>query len=301
MANTTYAFTKATAITDYMPAFRTNAEKQSWDWGQLVTKKKTSRATEQVFSYTGLPVPRQTGELQDIYYADMAELDATTYTVSKYTLATIFSHELLKDNIHLPDLMKEAGAAMGESHSFIRDVAAAQTYNRAFNSSYPLYDGVELCGEHTMNDGTTFDNDLTAASITFDNVWLAVNHFETTLVNHNGLFLRDTPKFLIYHPSKEKEVRAILESQLEPDTADNNKNTLKSYSLKAVPCRHLTTSNNWFIAGSRWPSSVLWFDREKVSVAMEDDFDRMGTKIRSYQRFTLGPKEFVYIVGNPGA
>ena len=301
MANTTYSLVKATALTDYMPAFRTNSDVQTWDWDKLVTKKKTNRATEQIFSYTGLPVPRATGQLQDIYYADMSELDATTFTVAKYTLATMFSHEILKDNIHLPDLMKEAGTFMGESHSFIRDIAAAQTYNRAFNSSYTMYDGVELCGAHTMKDGTAFTNELTAASITFDNLWLMLNHFETTLVNHNGLYLRDTPKYLIYHPSQEKNVRAILESDLEPGTTANDKNTVRSYGLVKIPCRHLTTSTNWFIAGSKWPASVYWFDREKVSVAMEDDFDRMGTKIRSYQRFALGPKEYVYLCGNQGA
>jgi hypothetical protein len=239
--------------------------------------------------------------LDTIYYADMAELAATTFTVKKYTLATIFSHELLKDNQHLPDLMKEAGQSMGDSHSFIRDVASASVFNRAFNSSYTMYDGVELCGSHTMKDGTTLTNELTAASLTFDNVWLMINYFETSLISHAGLYLRDTPKYIIYHPSKEKEVSAILESTNEPGVADNDKNTLRSYNLKKIPCRFLSTSSNWFIAGSRFKSSWLWFNREGVSSAMEDDFDVMATKLRTHQRFAHGVKEFVYIVGNQGA
>jgi len=301
MANTTYSLAKAVALTDYQPAFCSAEQYQDWNWGQLVTKKTTNRATEQVFSYTGLPVARQTGQLQDVYYASMAELAATTWTISKFTLATLFSYELMEDNQHLPDLMKQAGSAMGESHAFARDVANAALYNRAFNSSYTMYDGVELCGSHTMHDGTAYSNKLTAASISYDSLWLMLNHFETDLISHSGIYLRDKPKFLIYHPSKEKQVRAILESTLEPGTADNDKNTIKSYGLTPVPCRHLTTSTNWFVAGSRWPSSVWFFTSDSVKRATKDDFDRMGMKIRTHQRFAVGAKEFIYIVGNEGA
>lgn len=300
MANTTYAFTKAVSITDYMPAFKSTENKYTWDWKKLVTTRKTNRATEQVFSYATLPVARETSELEPVYYADMAELSSTTFTVAKYTLATMFSHELLQDNQHLPDLMKEAGESMGESHSYIRDVAIASTYNRAFNSSYPMYDGVELCGTHYMNDGTEVDNDLTGASISFDNIWLMLNYFETSMYSHAGIAIRDTPKYIIYHPIQEQNIRAVLESELEPGVADNDKNTVKSYGLIPVSCRHLTTDTHWFIAGSKWPKCHIYMPREGVKTATEDDIQRMGTHFVSWQRFAHGPKEFLYIVGNPG-
>jgi len=302
MANTTFAFAKSIALTQYMKPFRSDSALQTWAWDKLVTKKTTKRATEQIYSTAGLPVPRQTKELDTIYYADMAELAATTFTVNKFSLATMFSHELIEDNLHLPDLMKDAGSSMGSSHSFIRDQAVAAIFNRAFNSSYTMYDGVELCGEHTMNDGTAFDNDLTPASLSFDTVWSAVSHFQTSLVSHAGLYLYDTPKYLVYHPSKEKEVRTILRTTNgEPDSEANNANTLLDYNLVPVPCRFLTTSTYWFLAGNRFKNDFLFFTREGVKTSMEDDFDRMAVKIRTYQRFALGVREFLYIVGNPGA
>jgi hypothetical protein len=284
-----------------MPAFRQKNDLYSFDWGKVSTSKSTNRATEQVFSYAGLPVARKTNELEPIYYADMAELAATTFTVAKYTLSTMFSHELLKDNQHLPDLMKEAGATAGESQSYIRDQVVAAIFNRAFNSSYTMYDGVELCGSHTMNDGTTYDNDLTPASITFDNVWSMINHFETAPYSHSGLMLTDTPEYLIYHPSKEKEVQAILQSTQEPGTADNDKNTIQNYNLKPLSCRHLSTTTNWFIAGSKFKNDFLFFNREAVQTDTDDDFDRMAVKFRSFQRFAVGVRDFLWLVGNPGA
>jgi hypothetical protein len=284
-----------------MPAFKTKSELQYWDWNKIVTKKPTKRATEQVFSWAGLGVARETNELQDIYYRDLSELAATTFTVGKFTLATMFSHEFLQDNLHLPELLKEAGEEMGDGHRYIRDQAVAQVFNRAFNSSFTMYDGVELCGTHTLKSGDTLDNDLAPASISFDNVWLMLDYFSTTMLSQDGLNLRDTPKYLLYHPVKEKLVRAVLQSELEPGTADNDKNTVKSFNLVPIPCRFLSTDTNWFIMGEKFPNDFCFFTREKPQTAMQDDFDRMGTKCRSYQRFALGVKEFIRIVGNPGA
>ena len=301
MANTTYSHAKSVARTMYQPVFRQKQVEQLWDYGKIVSMHTTQRATEEVYSQSGLPAASQTGELEPIYYADMHELGSTTFTVNKYTIATMFSHELIKDNIHLPDILKEAGAASGESMAFIKAQAIAAILNRAFNSSYPMYDGVELCGTHTLKSGDSFDNDLTPASLTFDNVWSAINHFETALLSQSGLYLKDTPKYLVYHPSKEKEVQAILQSNLEPGTADNDKNTIRNYNLVPVSCRYLTTSTNWFLASERFKQDYQFWSREKPRTDTEDDFDRMGIKFRNYTRFAVGVRDFIRVVGNPGA
>jgi hypothetical protein len=197
--------------------------------------------------------------------------------------------------------MKEAGSFMGDSHSFVRDISAATPFNRAFNSSYPLWDDTELCGAHTTHSGDTFTNELTAASIGPDSIWLMVNHFETSMLNQQGQYVRDTPKYIIAHPSKRKLVEVALESSLESGTMDNDKNVLKGRGLIPIYCRYLTTSTNWFIAGSKFKSDALWFTREGVTTAMEDDFDLMGSKIRTHQRYAYGIRDHSHIVGNQGA
>lgn len=302
MANTQFSFTKAIALTQYMKAFRIGEGVQGWEWEKVYTRKKTDKATEQVFSYNGLPVARLTGELEPVYYADMSENAATTFTVQKFTLASIVSRELQMNNLHLPDFMKELGSSAGESQQYVRNVSAAAAFNRAFSSSYTLWDGVELCGTHTLKDGTSFDNDLTPASLTFDNLWLAVNAFETTIQSHAGLYLVDKPKYLIYHPSKEKEVRALLKTtEGQPGTANNDYNSLRDYNLEPIPCRFLTTSTYWFVLGSKAKRDFIWLDREGVKTEMEDDFDLMASKVRSSQFYAVGVRDFNYAFGNPGA
>jgi hypothetical protein len=301
MANTRYSLAKAVARIEYQPAFRQKSEEQLWPYDKICGMKSTKAASEIVFGYSGLAAANQTGELEPIFYTDMHELDSTTFTVNKYTLATMFSHEAMKDNLHLPELLGEAGTMMGESMAYIKAQAIAAPLNRAFNSNYAMYDGVELCGTHTLKSGDSFDNDLTPASLTFDNLWLAINHFETSLLQQSGLYLKDTPKYLVYHPSKEKEVQAILQSQLEPGTANNDKNTIKNYNLVPVSCRFLSTSTNWFLASEKFKSDLLFWDREKPNTQNEEDFDRMGLKVRNFCRFAVGVRDFLRIVGNPGA
>lgn len=296
---TTFEFAKSVALTDYMKPFRQAKEQVSWPWEKIVTKKSTKRATEQVFSYTGLPPASLTGELEPIYYASNAELAATTFTVTKKTIASMFSHEFIEDSWHLPDVLADCGKMSGESQSYIRDQAVAAILYGAFATT-TTYDSSYLCDSHTMKDGGTYDNDLGPSNITFDNLWAMINHFETAPVTHAGLYLRDVPKYLIYHPSKEKEVRAVLQSTQKPGGADNDDNTIQDYNLVKIPCRFLTTSTHWFIAGSRFKDDFLFFTRESAKTAMEDDFDRMGVKFRSHQRFAVGVRDFLWIVGNPG-
>ena len=303
MPSTTYSLAKAVSITDYMPAFRQSEKLQLWDWQKLFTEKSTNRATEQVFSWNGLPVARRTGELEPIYYADISENAATTFTVRKYTLSTMMSHEAIKDNQHLPELMKEAGSCAGESQEYIRAESMASVFNNAFTAGATAgYDSAALCSTHTLKNGQSYNNALTAASLTFNNLWLAINHFETAPYSHSGLYLKDTPKYLLYHPSKEKEVRALLRTtEGQPGTANNDLNSIRDYKLEPISCRFLSTSTNWFVLGAKAKKDLIYLKREAVSTASEDDFDRMAVKFRSYQRYAFGFRDFTWILGNPGA
>jgi hypothetical protein len=302
MASTTYSLAKAIALTDYMPAFRASQDLQLWDWQKIFTTKSTSRATEQVFSYAGLPSARRTGELEPVYYADIAENAATTFTVYKYSLASMFSREALEDNQHLPELMREAGTCAGEGQSYVHAESLASVFNDAFTAAKGSYDALALCSTHTMKDGTSYDNALTAASLTFDNLWTAINHFETTLVSHSGLYLKDKVSTLLYHPSKEKEVRALLNTtEGQPGTADNDYNSLRDYKITPVSCRFLSSSTAWFLLGSKAKKDFIYLKRAGVKTEMEDDFDREATKIKSTQRYAFGFKDFIYLCGNPGA
>lgn len=301
MANTTHAFTKAISRQVFQPPFRVAADQYSWPWEKITTVKTSSAATESTFSFNGLGYARQTGELEPVFYNDMSENASTTWTHAKYTLGTMFSQELMEDSQYI-SFVKEAGQAIGEGQAYMVEYTVATVLNRAFNSSYTLWDGSELCASsHTTFSGDSVDNDLTAASLDFDTLWSAISHFETTLVTQDGLPITDKPKFLIYHPSQEKDVIKLLKtSSGQPDTPDHSVNSLTLYGLIPVSCRHLT-STYWFVAGSKFPKDFIFYWRIRKEVKQEGDFDRDAIKIKSRQRYSVGLRDWTYIVGNPGA
>ena len=299
MPATTNQFAKAISLVDYQPAFISGADTVSWDWKKLATLKTTNRKTEQVFSWAGLPIPAQTNELQPIYYADMAELPATTFTMTKYSLATSFSYELLKYDQHVRDLMAKAGKQMGNAHSYLKDVVIANIFNNATTAT--VYDSVALCGTHTTRSGDSVDNALAAASLSFDNLWSQIDYFSTALVNHSGMKFTSKPKYLVLNPIQAKTVEKILETDREPDQGDWNKNTLLKRGIQPLYCPHLTSTTEYFLVGENFADDLWVFTVEEPQFDMEDDFDRMGTKYRSYQIFGAGVKDYFEIVENPGA
>jgi len=303
MPTTTYSFAKSVSLVDYQKPFISGSQIYSWNWKPLVSQMKTSRQTEQYYSLAGLPVASRTGELEQVYYRDMAELPATTITMYKSTIATSFSYEFLKYNIHASDIMQKRAKAMGESLAYYKDVAVANVFNNCEStaSGYVMYDSVALCGTHTTNNGDTVDNSLTAASLSFDNLWLMVDYFNYSLTNHAGLKFTAKPKYVLTHPVNAKTLEKILKTDREPDQADWNTNTLGTYSLMPIYCNHITSTDDYWLISDKFKDDFPLFNVESARYKEEEDFDRMGIKYRGHQMFGLRPVDYFNIVFNPGS
>lgn len=301
MSNTTYSFAKAVSLTDYFENFITGKELYTWDWKQLVTTKKMNRMTEQVFSWYGMPTPIQVGQFEPVTYYDMGELAATTFTAYKYGIATSFSYELLKYDWQIKDLMGKAGKSMGQGHAYLRDRLVADQFNNI--TTYTAFDGTAICGTHTMTGGQSVDNDLTAASLDFDNLWGSINFFNTAMYNHSGQRITAKPKYVVTNPVNQKILEKILAASGEPDTSDlNNPNTIKSlYDLKAVYCPHLSSTTQYLVLSEDFPMDFYFMVVDEPKFEEESDFDRHGMKLKSWQIFALGIKDFVNVVNNAGA
>lgn len=302
MAMVTAEMAKAVSRQIYQPAFRKRADMQHWGWTPLFTVSQSRAATEQTFGFTGIGAAVETEELEPAYYGKYEELGTTVWTHSKYTLGGMVSQELLEDNQNLPSIVGSLGEMIAEGHAYIVDYTVAQLFNRAFNVLFPLYDAVQLCGTHTLQkSGATVSNALAAASIDFDTLWLAINYFEYSMFTHENLPMTAVPKYLLFHPSQSKNVRKILETDRgEPDTADNNKNTLTSYGIIPIPCRFLT-STYWFLASEKFPADAIFYYRVRGETKEDADFDRDAIKLKTRQRFSAKFRDWPHIVGNPGA
>lgn len=297
----TAQFARAVSRQIFQPAYRVKADMKSWDWEQLMTVRTSNAALEQDFGYTGIGAAQATGEGEPAKYGRFRETATTQWIHSKFTLGAIVTQELIEDNQNLPAIVGELGDMIGEGQSYIVDYTNAQVFNRAFDgTNYPLpVDSLALCSNaHVLqNSGATYDNYLASTSLTWSNLWTAINYFEYQQFTHENLPTKARPKFLIYHPSQNKVVRKILETDKgEPDTANNNKNTLTSYNIVPVPCRFLT-STYWFLASDQFPKDLIFYWRIRKEAKEDADFDRDAVKLKTRQRFSVNVRSGLQIIG----
>lgn len=300
----TAQFSRAISRQIFQPAYRTKADMKHWDWEQLTTVRSSDAALEQDFGYTGIGPAVATPEGGAAYYGQFKETATTQWTHTKYTLGAIVTQEMIEDNKNLPSIVSELGDMIGEGQSYVVDYTVAQILNRAFNGSYTLpVDSVALCSNshELQNSGATIDNYLAGMSLTFGNLWTAINYFEYGMFTHENLPTKATPKYLIYHPSQNKVVRKLLETDKgEPDTANNNKNTLTSYNIVPIPCRFLT-STYWFLASDKFKQDLIFYWRIRKEAKEDTDFDRDSIKLKTRQRFSVNVRSGLQIVGSDGA
>jgi len=300
MANTTYNLSKAVSLTQYQKPFINGTELVTFDWKQFTTVKRTTNMTEQTYGYWGLGSPAQVNEQQPYVYYDMGELDATTWTMVKWGYGTRFSYEIIKYNRHLPDLLKESATRMGKGHSYLRDSRVARWFNRVATDT--AYDSVAFAGTHTLADGTSFDNNLTAASMSFDSLWTMLDFHLYQAYNQSGQLFVSKPKWLVMHPALMKTFEKIYRSPYESDQADWNANTIKAlWNITPVYNPLASSTTAYTLLTEDFKDDFLFWEVEAPQTFEDTDFDVDSVKIKSRQIFTLGARDFVHLVYNPGA
>lgn len=299
MANSTSLWAKTVGLTDFKKVFRIEPDVKPWYDG-LVTVGSTKRGSEQAYSWTAFGTPQQIGEMEPFQYEDAEELSNTTITVYKYQIGTMLSRELVDDAdpSRIRDISRQMATGLRESMDYLTGALVARMYNNAFSSaSQAMFDSSALCDTHTLASGDSLDNDLGPSSLDWDTLWDACKYFNTTALTQSGIYAMDEPEYLVCHPSKADVVRKIFDSPGEPDTADNNANTIDK--LKVKYCRHLD-SEYWFVQGKKQKQYMQLLWRHKPTVEFDGDFDRQGQKIAAWMRLGYYPLDFTFICGNPG-
>ena len=299
MAMTPAQFAKTVSVQLFNPAFREGQSEPIWAMEDVTSFKESKMALEQVFPFTGMGAAKLSDVMGTVNYMDMEELDKFTWTHATYTSGAILPQQLVEDSRYI-EFTKEIGWAIGQGFNYVKYQLGALPFINAFDSTYPMFDGVEMCGTHTMTTGDTVVNKLSPMTLNWANLWDAVLYFEQGMVDQRGLPMVAQPKGVLFHTSKLKEVRKALEGSSQPDImAPGNPNTLKKYALNTTPCRLLLTKGDWFVYDTEFSRDNIFWTR--VAPASDDgkEFDRYGVKFRCRARWSNGPRQGIHIVGVP--
>ena len=187
-------------------------------------------------------------------------------------------------------------------------------FNKAFTSqsSLPNYmfgygDGAPLCGTHTLKNGSTITNTVTASDITPDAIESMVLKLQSMTDDEgNPMPMGGGRKALVVPPAKVKKAKEVLGTEREPYTNNNTINVWYNEEWYLISSPYLSSAYGgsdtaWFIVDMN--NSPLVYV-EFTPVTMEKPYYRpenMSFHWQIFAEWKVGWIDFRGIVGNQGA
>lgn len=247
-----------------------------------------------------LPLFSEMSEAEDYSYVGNKQGYDKTLSMVKYGLGASVSEEVIDDGKFdlVADLMRRMARSARES----QEISAMNIFNNGFSSEL-CADGVSVFNSaHLLPSGGTFRNRPSSyADLSGTSLATAIADFETQFVGDSGIFYRLMPKILLVHSSNRLLAKELIGSDLKPDSADNNMNSLKGEGLVVVSSPRLTDTDAWFLLGAPADTGLRIISRSPIQTKSEENFDNDTIKYKSRYREKIGVTHAYGIYGNSGA
>lgn len=229
--------------------------------------------------------PETTSDGTRLSYQQTGELYRTTVPYNVIKLGIALTEEVIEDGdaVEIGDVQV---AQLRRSIMEAVNVDAANNLNRAFNSAYPIGDGVSFVNAaHPGAPGYgTYSNLLNGA--------LSQTPLETGLQqvyaarDPSGRIMGLEGEAIVVSPSLLHQASTLLASANRVGTANNDKNTVLVYTnMKGAPIivRRMTSATNWFIKTSA-KDGIVMAERTPLDVTSQDSFEEGAVKLRARWR-----------------
>lgn len=266
-----------------------------------INVEKSSRAYEDEYKVAGLGQFMQKGE-GAVYTMDEPLSGSTLrFTHLTYALGFRVTEEMLEDDLY--GVMNKMSAELAKSASYNKDVQAAGVLNNAFSSSYTGLDGVELCSTAHVNlgGGTQSNEPSSAVDLDLPALQAAIEAFEGW-TDDRGFKIDATPKYLLHSAGDIWTAGEILESEFVPDSADNNKNIVRSrYGITPMLLKHKTDTDAWFLVADKGNHDMKMYLRVNDQFKNSDDPLNGDAIFTGRHRLSVGHGDWRGVYGSPGA
>lgn len=272
------------------------------EWSKLFDTATSKKAYEDIVQSTGFPLAPVKNQGESVHYAATHKQGTTTRaTHLTYALGYIVTWEEMEDNLY-----SEVGNARAAANAFAmrqtKEHVAANFYNRAFNNSFPLADGVSLINSaHPLVSGGSFSNIINAdlSESALEDLCIQIYGAD----NDEGMKIALMPKSLIVPRQLWFRANRILKSALQNDTANNAVNVLKMTNALPggiVMNHYLTDSSAWFVRTNVVDGGLMHFQRAPISFQKDNDFDTKNAKAYSIERYSFVAADPRALYGSPG-
>ena len=238
-----------------------------------------------------------------VNYDDVSQGYDSTLTHKEYSGGFQIDRKLFDDDLY--GIMDAKPRGLATALQRTRQKHAASLLNNAFsidNTWLNHTEGVALCSDsHTttasgVSTSAGFDNKLTAAlsAVSVAAARIQMRGFRGDRAERISVM----PDKLIYPINLYQVAYEIIESEGQPDTANNNKNVHKG-GYTGVEWEYILDTNDWWMVDSSMQKDACKFvDRIKAELGMVEDFDTFVGKWRIYARYSLGWNDWRWVLGS---
>lgn len=225
-----------------------------------------------------------------------------TLTVVKYGLGFSVTEEMIDDG--KIDLVGDMTRKLARSAKESQQISAMNIFNNGF-STETTADGVAVFSSaHTLPSGATFRNiPSTAADLSQTSLDTGLTDFYTVFVGDTGIIYRLRPAGLLVHESSRRYAMELVGSDLKPDSADNNLNSLKGEGLRVIASPHLTDTDAWFLLARPEETGLRIVSRKPIETMADSSngFTSDSILYKSRYREVIGVTHPYGVYGNAGA
>jgi len=275
------------------------------EYQEIFEMRQSSQNFEEAVNHYGfgLAVVKPQGE--SIAYDDAGQGALVRFVHIVYGLGFFITREAVEDNLY-NQIAEQRAKFLARSMRQTKEINAALVLDRAFNSSYVGFDGVQLCStahvlqktNGTYNNKLTTDADLSEESMRQMDIDIA--NFRDDA--NNRILVR--PRKLIVPKELKFDAEVLLKTQYQLDSANNNISPV--YSTGIIPGgytvnHYLGDTDAWFVLTDADDGMVMYQRRAMEMDNDTPDFDTENMKFKTSERYSLGWIDPRGIYGSQGA
>tara|TARA_Y100001937_G_scaffold46529_2_gene65317 strand:+ start:3620 stop:4534 length:915 start_codon:yes stop_codon:yes gene_type:complete len=271
---------------------------------QIYETETSDRSFEEEVKLSGFGQASVKDEGSAINYDTAQESFSTRYNHETIAMGFAITEEAMEDNLY-DSLSARYTKALARSMAYTKQVKAANPLNQGFSGgSFNSGDGVDLFSTaHPLVSGGTNSNTFaTQADLNETSLENAVIQI-AGWTDERGLLIAAKPRKLIVPPAGMFTASRILDSDMRPNTADNDINAIRANGSipEGFVVNHFLTDTNAFFLMTDVPNGMKHFARSPLETSMDGDFDTGNVRYKARERYSFGVSDPLGIFGSSGS
>jgi hypothetical protein len=301
------AISRAQLLKELLPGlnalFGLEYAKYGEEAAEIFETESSDRSFEEETKLSGFGAAPVKNEGAAIAYDNAQEAWTARYNHETVSMGFSITEEAIEDNLY-DSLSARYTKALARAMAYTKQVKGAAILNNAFSAGTTYGDGQTLCSTaHPLVSGGTNSNRPTTGSDLNETSLEAAVIQIAGWTDERGLLIAAKPRKLVLPPDLQFVATRVLDSELRPNTADNDINALRTngtipggYTVN----HYLTDTNAWYLL-TDVPNGLKHFVRTPMQTSMDADFDTGNSRYKARERYSFGVSDPLGVFGSPGA